>query len=377
MIDNPFRKKTAGERLAENARMRLDAASLASQDAGLRAKRLGARAAEGASTSAKDAGAALSGLVPTVAATFAAARSRTAEGIHQGVDSSANTLSNGLDAAPDKVDHARDWIVDELLPRLQQMVDGTVDAKNDAAAKDGALSALAGETVRRKKRKGGFLMVLGLALLGGAGYFWYTDQQKRQGDPWKRVATTEDPWASTDRRAVSAAANPGAGMRPDPHAGHEATTGEKVHLTPSEAAAAREGQADRPVSALTTGTRSIAPSGSGVEEDRTRTERTTVEREPINRTVEREEATDARVERTGTQQRRFEDPATTGPIATGYADKADDIAGDNAPTQSIPTVGERLNPVDARPADNNVDPYGETTATGREGDTTGEKWMRN
>lgn len=355
MIDNPFRKKTASERLAENARQRFSAAADASQDAGERAREIGARTAEGATASAKSAGSALAGLVPTVAAAFAAARSKTAHGISDGVDASASTLSDGLDAAPEKVDHARDWIVDELLPKLQGMVDGTVEAKDEAADSGGALSTFAGETVQKRQRKGGVLMVLGLALLGGAAYFWYTDQKRRQGDPWQRVATTEDPWAGTERRSVSAAANPGAGMRSSTTAHTTPAVGEKVHLSPSEAA--REAQGTGPVSALATGrpAQSVAPAGTGTTTPATSDKPAT--------------------EPTTGSQRRFEDPATTGPIATGYAQKADDIAGDNAPTQSIPTVGERLNPVDARPSDNNVDPYGEGDAPTRKG--TDEKWLRN
>ena len=247
MIDNPFRKKTASERWAEGARTRLHAAADASHDAGERAKKLGENTAEGVSASAKSAGSALGALIPTVAAAFASGRSKAAHGLDEGVDHGAESVTHGLDAAPEKVDQARDWIVEELLPKLQGMVDDTVDAKNNAAAQGGALSVVAGETVRTPKRKGGVLMVLGLAMLGGAAYFWYTDQKRRQGDPWQRVSSSDDPWAATSgRRAVSAAANPGAGMRSTATTEPAPTAGEKVHLTPSEAAAAREENVDRP-----------------------------------------------------------------------------------------------------------------------------------
>ena len=157
--------------------------------------------------SARSAGSALGALIPTVAAAFASGRSKAAHGLDEGVDHGAESVTHGLDAAPEKVDQARDWIVEELLPKLQGMVDDTVDAKNNAAAQGGALSVVAGETVRTPKRKGGVLMVLGLAMLGGAAYFWYTDQKRRQGDPWQRVSSSDDPWAATSgRRAVSAAA---------------------------------------------------------------------------------------------------------------------------------------------------------------------------
>lgn len=380
MIDNPFRKKTARERWAESARDRFHAATDASHDAGVRAKKFGEHTAEGVSASAKNAGSALGALIPTVAAAFASGRSKAAHGIDEGVDHGADTVTHGLEAAPEKVDQARDWIVDELLPKLQGMVDDTVDAKNHAAAKDGALSFVAGETVRKPKRKGGILMLLGLALMGGAAYFWYTDEKRRQGDPWQRVASSDDPWAATSgRRAVSAAANPGAGMRSSAATEPAPTAGEKVHLTPSEAAEARDENVRRPVSALASENRqSVAPAGSDERHANTTagttvpaagaaagtqaadttvqrtTEKTVVESRPLNEKVDEAPAQDATVQRT---ERRFEDPANTGPIATGYADRADDIAGDNAPTQSIPTVGERLNPRDARPADNNGDPY--------------------
>ena len=423
MIDNPFRKKTASERWAEGARTRLHAAADASHDAGERAKKLGENTAEGVSASAKSAGSALGALIPTVAAAFASGRSKAAHGLDEGVDHGAESVTHGLDAAPEKVDQARDWIVEELLPKLQGMVDDTVDAKNNAAAQGGALSVVAGETVRTPKRKGGVLMVLGLAMLGGAAYFWYTDQKRRQGDPWQRVSSSDDPWAATSgRRAVSAAANPGAGMRSTATTEPAPTAGEKVHLTPSEAAAAREETVDRPVSALATGTtpsQSVAPAGSAPRTTTTgtnlaagaatgtaagaattpaagaatpdtaettvqrTTEKTVVESRPLNEKVDENPATDATVTRT---ERRFEDPANTGPIATGYADRADDIAGDNAPTQSIPTVGERLNPRDARPADTTGDPYTGPNPTIEDpardsvkeaSEQTDAKWLRN
>lgn len=393
MIDNPFRKKTASERWAEGARTRLHAAADASHDAGERAKKLGENTAEGVSASAKSAGSALGALIPTVAAAFASGRSKAAHGLDEGVDHGAESVTHGLDAAPEKVDQARDWIVEELLPKLQGMVDDTVDAKNNAAAQGGALSVVAGETVRTPKRKGGVLMVLGLAMLGGAAYFWYTDQKRRQGDPWQRVSSSDDPWAATSgRRAVSAAANPGAGMRSTAATEPAPTAGEKVHLTPSEAAAAREENVDRPVSALATGTAAgaattpatgAATSGTAETTAQRTTEKTVVESRPLNEKVDERPATDATVTRT---ERRFEDPANTGPIATGYADRADDIAGDNAPTQSIPTVGERLNPRDARPADTTGDPYTGPNPTIEDpardsvkeaSEQTDAKWLRN
>lgn len=393
MIDNPFRKKTASERWAEGARTRLHAAADASHDAGERAKKLGENTAEGVSASAKSAGSALGALIPTVAAAFASGRSKAAHGLDEGVDHGAESVTHGLDAAPEKVDQARDWIVEELLPKLQGMVDDTVDAKNNAAAQGGALSVVAGETVRTPKRKGGVLMVLGLAMLGGAAYFWYTDQKRRQGDPWQRVSSSDDPWAATSgRRAVSAAANPGAGMRSTATTEPAPTAGEKVHLTPSEAAAAREENVDRPVSALATGTAAGAattPAAGAATPDTAETtvqrttEKTVVESRPLNEKVDENPATDATVTRT---ERRFEDPANTGPIATGYADRADDIAGDNAPTQSIPTVGERLNPRNARPADTTGDPYTGPNPTIEDpardsvkeaSEQTDAKWLRN
>lgn len=393
MIDNPFRKKTASERWAEGARTRLHAAADASHDAGERAKKFGENTAEGVSASAKSAGSALGALIPTVAAAFASGRSKAAHGLDEGVDHGAESVTHGLDAAPEKVDQARDWIVEELLPKLQGMVDDTVDAKNNAAAQGGALSVVAGETVRTPKRKGGVLMVLGLAMLGGAAYFWYTDQKRRQGDPWQRVSSSDDPWAATSgRRAVSAAANPGAGMRSTAATEPAPTAGEKVHLTPSEAAAAREENVDRPVSALATGTAAgaattpatgAATSGTAETTAQRTTEKTVVESRPLHEKVDENPAPDATVTRT---ERRFEDPANTGPIATGYADRADDIAGDNAPTQSIPTVGERLNPRDARPADTTGDPYTGPNPTIEDpardsvkeaSEQTDAKWLRN
>ena len=240
MLENPFRQKTTSERLAESARGRFSAATDLTQDAGATAKEKSAQAAEAVTSTAKDAGSSLlSVVIPTIASAFATARAATAHGVDEGVDETASHLGSGIDAAADKADSAHSWVVDDLLPRIQEMVDHAVDAKDEAADKDGMLSAFAGETVRKQPRKGGALMILGLALLGGAGYFWYTDQKRRQGDPWATVRTSvEDPWANrtTERRTVSAAANPGAGTLPSRHTDHgEHVVGEAEthHLTPS------------------------------------------------------------------------------------------------------------------------------------------------
>ncbi|SNC65182.1 hypothetical protein SAMN05445756_1268 [Kytococcus aerolatus] len=367
MLENPFRKKTASERLAEGARSRFSAAAGATQGAGLSARDKGFEAADSVASTAKGAGDSLyAAIVPTIAGAFAAARSATARGVDEGVERSASRVSSGLESAPDQIDSARDWLVEDLLPRIQEMVDHAVDAKDEAADEDGALSALAGETVRKRPRKGGVLMLLGLALLGGAGYFWYTDEKRRQGDPWGKVRTVvEDPWAArNERRAVSAAANPGAGTLPSRHTTHteqvDHTSAEGHHRTPSEAAAARAGTG--PVSALATpATTSATPAGTVTTTTTTSTPAATTTTSAVGDAAQRPTG-DGRQSVAPAGSGLGQD-AATGPIATGHARSADEIAGDNAPTQSIPTVGERLNPRDQRPADNN--PYLEDEADQR------------
>lgn len=85
-------------------------------------------------------------------------------------------------------DNARDFYKDELLPHLKEIL-ATAAAAGTAASHNvvGQLPGGAQEQVARyapalapKKKKGGFLIVVGAAALAGAGYLVYADQQKNK-----------------------------------------------------------------------------------------------------------------------------------------------------------------------------------------------------
>lgn len=85
-------------------------------------------------------------------------------------------------------DNARDFYKDELLPHLKEIL-ATAAAAGTAASHnvvgqlpEGAQKQVAqyAPALAPKKKKGGFLITLGVAALAGAGYLVYADQQKKR-----------------------------------------------------------------------------------------------------------------------------------------------------------------------------------------------------
>lgn len=141
-----------------------------------------------------------------VAALAAAARDKAAEtraravvGMDHGIDVAVPRAQEGVAAVAPKVDHLRDVINDELLPKLQAMLGDVQAGKDRALAKDeGVVAALTGGPVKKRKKKGGTMIFLGLLAAAGAGVAWYLSQQQQNAatDPWASQAGGADPWAS-------------------------------------------------------------------------------------------------------------------------------------------------------------------------------------
>ncbi len=140
-----------------------------------------------------------------VAALTAAARDKADEtrarallGVDQGIDAAVPQAQDGVAAVGPRVDHLRDVINNELLPKLQEMLNDVQTNKDRILTKDDGVTAAITGTPKKRRRKGGVLIALGLLAAAGAGVAWYLDQQQRQGatDPWASRGGEADPWAS-------------------------------------------------------------------------------------------------------------------------------------------------------------------------------------
>lgn len=134
-------------------------------------------------------------------------RTRALLGVDHGLDAALPRASEGLAAVGPRVDHVRDVINNELLPKLQEMITEVQHGKDRLLTEQhGAVAALTG-TPKKRRRKGRVLLTLGVLAAAGAGIAWYLDQQQRQGasDPWASQAGGADPWAS---RTPTSSADP-------------------------------------------------------------------------------------------------------------------------------------------------------------------------
>ncbi|YAL83312.1 hypothetical protein ACMYYO_00475 [Dermacoccaceae bacterium W4C1] len=123
----------------------------------------------------------------------------------------AETVGSKASAAKGEADHL---IQDEWLPKLQAALAAAGGAAATATAKlpepaQDQVAKVAPELVKRKK-KGGFLIVLGLAALAGAGYLYWQGQQKAAATPSPSttpeapaapVSTTDDLVGDLDAKA--------------------------------------------------------------------------------------------------------------------------------------------------------------------------------
>jgi hypothetical protein len=139
-------------------------------------------------------------------------RIRAAAGVDHGIDVAVPRAQESVALVGSSVDHLRDVINEELLPKLQAML-GDVQANRVLAKDDAVVATLTGETKAARNKKGGFLITLGLLAAAGAGLAWYLSQQQKSPakDPWASTSD-EDPWASrtpvgTDDAALESAAD--------------------------------------------------------------------------------------------------------------------------------------------------------------------------
>jgi len=125
------------------------------------------------------------------------ARDRAMTGLDKGVDKAVPKAQEGVAGVGPKVDQARDAIVDDLLPRIQEMIGSVQSAKDDLLSRqDGPVAVVTGSP-KKPARKGGFLMTLGLLAAVGAAVAYFLSQKSKSDDT--------DPWAGSSDRPIGGA----------------------------------------------------------------------------------------------------------------------------------------------------------------------------
>ena len=119
------------------------------------------------------------------------ARDSAVAGLDRGIDSAVPVMQHGVHGAGEKVDKARDVIVDDLLPKLEELLGKVQTSKDDLLAKQDGVTAVVTGAPKKAHRKGGVLIALGLLAAVGAGVAWYLSQQQ------KTTGDDTDPWAGT------------------------------------------------------------------------------------------------------------------------------------------------------------------------------------
>lgn len=194
-----FHRKSKADKAADVATTQAHRAREAASKAGGRAAKAGGRAASTvqhqASTlahSVKEKAGPRAEELATSAAGFASqARDRAVTSLDHGIDVAVPKVDAAVAQVAPKVDQARDVIVEDVLPRIHDMLVSLQTGKNELLSKqDGAVAAVTGAP-RKPKRKGRVLIAFALLSAAGAGVAWYLDKQ--------RSAPKSDPWATPSR----------------------------------------------------------------------------------------------------------------------------------------------------------------------------------
>lgn len=150
------------------------------------------------STAARELAAARTAHAREVAAERAVhARAAAVSGVDRGIDTAVPRAQESIAHLGPKVDHARDSIVDDLLPKVQELIGSIQTAKDEILSKqEGPVAVLTGAP-KKKSHKGSVLITLGLLAAVGAAVAYYLSQRK-DDDP-------TDPWAGSFDRPIGGA----------------------------------------------------------------------------------------------------------------------------------------------------------------------------
>ncbi|WP_299518024.1 hypothetical protein [uncultured Serinicoccus sp.] len=171
-------------------------------------------------------------------------RDRAVSGVDHGIDVAVPRAQESIAGVAPAVDHVRDLINDELLPKIQQMLADMQVGKDRLLAQDEGVVAAVTGTPKPRKRRGGALITLGLLAAAGAGLAWWLAQQQRQpaADPWA-AKETRDPWAASTSTTSTSSAT-AAPATTAATAGAVGSTTEKESTMSNDA---QETQGDHPV----------------------------------------------------------------------------------------------------------------------------------
>ncbi|MGI8946922.1 MAG: hypothetical protein ACR2FV_02880 [Ornithinimicrobium sp.] len=131
------------------------------------------------------------------AAGAASTRKRAVAGFDRGVDGAVPRAKEGVASVGPKVDQARDAIVDDLLPRIQEMLGSVQVAKDDLLSRQDGPAAVVTGAPKKQRRKGGVLISLGLLSAVGAAVSYFLSQKSDSDDT--------DPWAGSSDRPIGGA----------------------------------------------------------------------------------------------------------------------------------------------------------------------------
>lgn len=153
---------------------------------------------EAAAAKAGAGAAALAGLAATT-------RDRAVAGVDHGIDVAVPRAQEGVAGLAPTVDHVRDLINDEFLPKIQEMLAEVQSGKDRLLAQEEGVVATVTGAPKAPRRKGGKLIALGILAAVGAGVAWWLSQQQSQpaADPWASKDGRPDPWAGSTTSTAS------------------------------------------------------------------------------------------------------------------------------------------------------------------------------
>lgn len=182
-----FHRRTKAEKAREAAAERAARAAHTLEKARTETAKAGAKAAAGTSAlGVAVLGALKEAMDHKVVPAATTARDRAVSSLDHGIDAAVPRAQQAVGHVGPRVDHARDVIVDDVLPKLQELLGQLQHSKDDVLTKKKGAVAVVTGVPKKRKRKGGGLLLLGLLAAAGAGVAYYLNEQKRhpKTDPW-------------------------------------------------------------------------------------------------------------------------------------------------------------------------------------------------
>lgn len=203
--------------VSEAVAPRAEAASEAVKDRTAKAREVAADRAEEARSTAADRTATYRAAAADRATS---ARNSAVSSMDKGIDSfvprAQESIGNAGTAIDSAFDSAHETLVNDVLPKLQELLGNVQTGKDDLLARtDGPIATVTGAPKAKNKRKGGALITFGVLAAVGAVVAYTVSQRKSEPeiDPWASSNGEADPVIAADARAegptaVKVEANP-------------------------------------------------------------------------------------------------------------------------------------------------------------------------